>query len=122
MAIKSCELNVIKVVIDKIYKVEEPNNFNNIVSNFPQVHSAVINYYKNIGQFEELKNYLKKQRDFEELLYISLEKFFQSQDLQKREDFIKEAKKYLVEAKNINHSFYKQYLSDLENSLKFKKS
>ena len=122
LAIKSCELKVIKVVIDKIYKVEEPNVFNSIVGNFPQVHSVVINYYKSIGKYDELNNYLNKQNDQEELLYIALENFFKSQKLEDREKYIKEAKKCLNGAKNINYNFYKNYLSDLENSLKFKKS
>ena len=60
LAIKSCELKVIKVVIDKIYKVEEPDVFNSILGNFPQVHSVVINYYKSIGKYDELNNYLNK--------------------------------------------------------------
>ena len=122
LAIKSCELKVIKVVIDKIYKVEEPDIFNSIVGNFPQIHSVVINYYKSIGQYKELNNYLNKQKDQEELLYIALENFFKSQNLEDREKYIKEAKKYLSGAKNINYKFYQNYLSDLENSLKFKKS
>ena len=122
LAIKSCELKVIKVVIDKIYKVEEPDVFNSILGNFPQVHSVVINYYKSIGKYDELNNYLNKQNDQEELLYIALENFFKSQKLEDREKYIKEAKKYLNGAKNINYAFYKNYLSDLENSLKFKKS
>ena len=122
LAIKSCELKVIKVVIDKIYKVEEPDVFNSIVGNFPQVHSAVINYYKSIGKYNELNNYLNKQNDQEELLFIALENFFKSQQLEDREKYIKEAKRCLSGAKNINYNFYKNYVSDLENSLKFKKS
>ena len=122
LAVKSCDLNVIKVVIDKIYKVEEPDIFNSILANFPQVHSAVINYYKNIGRHDELNKYLNKQNDQEELLYIWLENFFKSQNLEDREKNLKEAKKCLSGAKNINYKFYQVYIADLENSLKFKKN
>lgn len=121
LSLKSCDLNVIKVVIDKIYKVEEPAVFNEIMANFPQAHSAVINYYKSIGKFEELNKYLDRLKDQEELLFISLENFFKSETLEEREKHLKDAKKCLSGAKNIDYSFYKAYLSDLENSIKFKK-
>jgi hypothetical protein len=125
LSLQSYNLSVIKVVIDKIYKVEEPEEFHKILSNFPQAHSAVIHYYKSIGnpkELKELNNYLVKQKDQEELLFISLEKFFKSQTLKEREECLKEAKKCLSGAKNIDTTFYKNYLFDLENSLKFKKS
>ena len=121
LSLKSCDLNVIKVVIDKIYKVEEPDVFNEIMASFPQAHSAVINYYKTIGKFEELNKYLNRQKDQEELLFISLENYFKSETLEEREKHLKEAKKCLSGAKNIDYSFYKSYISDLENSIKFKK-
>ena len=120
LSLKSCDLNVIRVVIDKIYKVEEPDSFNSIMASFPQAHSAVINYYKNIGKIEELNKYLNTLKDQEELLFISLENFFKSTSLEERKKHLGEAKKCLNSAKNIDYKFYKIYLSDLENSLKFK--
>ena len=120
LSLKSCDLNVIKVVIDKIYKVESPTSFNNIMGKYPQAHSAVINYYKSITKYEELNNYLNMQKDKEELLFISLENFFKSQTLEERKKHLEEAKKCLSGAKNIDYTFYKNYLSDLSNSLKFK--
>lgn len=120
LSLKSCDLSVIKVAIDKIYKVEQPSTFNDIMAKFPQAHSAVINYYKSIGKPDELNKYLNRQRDQEELLFISLENFFKSQNITDREKHLKEAKKCLNGAKNIDYDFYKSYLSDLENSIKFK--
>ena len=122
LSLKSCDLSVIKVAIDKIYKVEQPSTFNDIMAKFPQAHSAVINYYKSIGRPDELNRYLNRQKDQEELLFISLENFFKSQNIEERERHLKEAKKCLNSAKNIDYSFYKSYLSDLENSIKFKNS
>lgn len=122
LSLKSYDLNVIKVVIDKIYKVEQPDSFNNILANFPQAHSAVINYYKSIEKPKELDTYLTRQKDQEELLFISFENFFKSQSLEEREKHIKDAKKYLKGAKNIDYNFYNNYISDLENSIKFKKA
>ena len=120
LSLQSCDLNVIKVVIDKIYKVLEQNDFNEIFSKFPQVHSAVVNYYKTIGKYDELEKFLIYQKDQEELLFISLENFFKSQTLEERKKHIDKAKKHLSGAKNLDYSFYKTYISDLSNSLKFK--
>ena len=120
LSLKSCDLNVIKVVIDKIYKVEEVDSFNTIMASFPQAHSAVINYYKNIGKYDQLNQYLSKLKDQEELLFIALENFFKSTNLEDRKKFLKEAKNCLKGAKNIDVKFYDNYLSDLTNSLKFK--
>jgi hypothetical protein len=120
LSLKSCDLNVIRVVIDKIYKVLEQRDFNEIFAKFPQAHSAVINYYKSIGKYDELEKYLNYQKDQEELLFISLENFFKSQTLEERKKYIDEAKKCLSGAKNIDYSFYKVYISDLANSLKVK--
>ena len=121
LSLKSCDLNVIKVVIDKIYKVEEPAVFNEIMASFPQAHSAVINYYKTIGKFDELNKYLDRLKDQEELLFISLENFFKSETLEEREKHLKDAKKSLSGLKTKDYGFYKAYISDLENSIKFKK-
>ena len=122
LSLKSYDINVIKVVIDKIYKVEELNNFTKILSNFPQAHTAVIDYFKSIGKPDDLDKCLQRQKDKEELFFIALENFFNSKDLQKRKDFLEKAEKCLNEAKNIDYSFYKIYISDLKNSLKFKES
>ena len=122
LSLKSYDLNVIRVVLDKIYKVEEPDSFNSIVTKFPQAHNAVIDYFKSIKKPKELNRYLNKQQDYEELLFIALENFFKSQDKKEREKFLSEAKKCLSSAKNLDNNFYKNYLSDLENSLKFKNS
>jgi len=122
LSLKSYDINVIKVVIDKIYKVEDLNSFTKILSNFPQAHTAVIDYFKGIGKPEELDKCLQKQKDKEELFFIALENFFKSKDLKKRKEFLANAEKYMNDAKNIDFSFYKIYISDLKNSLKFKES
>jgi len=122
LSLKSYDINVIKVVIDKIYKVEDLNSFTKILSNFPQAHTAVIDYFKSIGKPEELDKCLQKQKNKEELFFIELENFFKSNDLNKRKEFLNKAEKYLNDAKNIDHNFYKIYISDLKNSLIFKES
>jgi hypothetical protein len=122
LSLKSYDINVIKVVIDKIYKVEDLSSFTKILSNFPQAHTAVIDYFKSIQKPDDLEQCLKRQKNKEELFFIALENFFKSKELEKRKDFLKKAEEYLNDAKNIDYNFYKIYISDLKNSLKFKES
>jgi hypothetical protein len=46
LSLQSYNLSDIKVIIDKITKVEEPEEFHKILSNFLQTHSAVIHYIR----------------------------------------------------------------------------
>lgn len=122
LAIESNDRTVIKVVIDKIFKVEEKENFIQIIGNKPKAHRAAIEYLRTHDKFTELDNYLTSKKDYEELLFIALENFFKCKLLDGREDFIKKANKYVKEMKGMpNYEFYKNYLKDLEYSLKFKK-
>ena len=122
LAIESNDRTVIKVVIDKIYKVEENGKFIRIVGKKPKAHRAVIEYLRMHDKTEELKNYLINKKDYEELLYITLENFFKCKSLKDRKKWIKEASEYNKEMKGMpNFEFYKNYLKDLETSLTFKK-
>ena len=123
LAIESNDRTVIKVVIDKIFKVENKKIFNKIVGEHPKAHKATIEYLRNHDQDDVLRGYLGSREDFEELLYMTLENFFKCKTIKDRKGYIIEAKKYLEKIKgNSNLDFYKQYISDLENSLKFKKA
>ena len=122
LAIESNDRTVIKVVIDKIFKVEQKKDFIKIVANKPKAHRAVIEYLKMHELTEELKNYLIYKKDYEELLFINLENFFKCKSLDGRKKFIEEANGYVKEMKGMpNFDFYKNYLKDLKYSLKFKK-
>ena len=122
LAIESNDRTVIKVVIDKIYKVEEKGKFIRIVGKKQKAHRAVIEYLRMHDKNEELKDYLINKKDYEELLFIALEYFFKSKTLKDRKKFIKEANEYVKEMKGMpNFEFYKNYLKDLEASLTFKK-
>ena len=122
LAIESNDRTVIKVVIDKIYKVEQKKDFIQIVGSKPKAHRAIIEYLRMHELSAELENYLISKKDYEELLFIVLENFFKCKSLEGREDFIKKGNKYLKEMKTLpSFEFYKNYLKDLEYSLKFKK-
>ena len=123
LAIESNDRTVIKVVIDKIFKVENENKFIKIVSENTKAHKAVIEYLRMHDQEEKLRAYLGKKKDYEELLYMTLENFFKCKTIKDRKGYLGEAKEYLSELKgNSNIDFYKAYLKDLESSLKFKKN
>ena len=72
LAIESNDRTVIKVVIDKIFKVEQKDKFIEIVGNKPKAHKAVIEYLKMHEHSSELDNYLTSKKDYEELLFIAL--------------------------------------------------
>lgn len=122
LAVESNDRTVIKVVIDKIFKVEKEREFIKTVGENQKVHKAVIEYLRLHDEDKILRKYLGSKGDFEELLYITLENFFKAKKIEDRMEFISEAKKYLKDLKgNLNDGFYKNYLNDLEASLKFKK-
>ena len=122
LAIESNDRTVVKVVIDKIFKVEQKREFIKIVGSKPKAHRAIIEYLKMHELPEELNNYLLYKKDYEELLFIKLENFFKCKSLDGRKKFIEEANEYVKEMKGQpNFDFYKNYLKDLKYSLKFKK-
>ena len=122
LAIESNDRTVIKVVIDKIFKVEKEKEFIKTVGGNPKVHKAVIEYLRLHDCDNVLRKYLGSKGDYEELLYMTLENFFKAKKIEDRTGYISEAKKYLKDLKgNPNFSFYENYLKDLESSLKFKK-
>lgn len=122
LAIESNDRTVIKVVIDKIFKVEKEKEFIKTVGGNPKVHKAVIEYLRLHDCDNVLRKYLGSKGDYEELLYMTLENFFKAKKIEDRTGYISEAKKYLKDLKgNPNFNFYENYLKDLESSLKFKK-
>ena len=122
LSLESHDRTVIKVVIDKIYKIEELRNFIKIVGDHPKAHAAVIEYLRTHDKEDDLRKYLGQRKDCEELLFMTLEKFFKSKTIVDRRKYIKEAKEYLGDLKgNAQFNFYKAYLDDIQNSLKFKK-
>ena len=70
----------------------------------------------------------KKKNKFEDLFFLNLEKFFLSKDIIDRNYYISKLKDNLKKIENnyanfpnFDYKFYKTYVSDLENSLVFKK-
>ena len=121
LSIQTNDRALIKIVIDKIFKVEKIKKFINIVGDKPKAHQAVIEYLRLHDEVKILKSYLEHKGDYEELLYITLENFFKCKDINDRKINLDMAEQYLKGLKE-NSDFYKAYLKELKLSLKFKKN
>ena len=69
---------------------------------------------------DDLLSYLERKNDKEELFYLYLEEFFNSDKKDERENILDKIKSYKPESSS-DKKFYEKYISDLESSLKFKK-
>ena len=125
LAFETYDRNVLLTVIDKIFKdrdIDVPK-FLTIVSKFENINSAVIEYLKkNVP--DQLETYLKQKNLYDELFFMYLEKFFRSKDLSSRKEALEKVKENqkILEKKpgDFDYKFYRNYVSDLENSLKLK--
>ena len=125
LAFETYDRNVLLTVIDKIFKdrdIDVPK-FLTIVSKFENINSAVIEYLKkNVP--DQLEKYLNQKNLYDELFFMYLEKFFRSKDLTSRKEALERVKEYqkILEKKpgDFDYKFYRNYVSDLENSLKLK--
>jgi hypothetical protein len=125
LAFETYDRNVLLTVIDKIFKdrdIDVPK-FLTIVSKFENINSAVIEYLKkNVP--DQLEKYLNQKNLYDELFFMYLEKFFRSKDLTSRKKALDSVKEYqkILEKKpgDFDYKFYRNYVSDLENSLKLK--
>jgi len=125
LANETCDRNISLTVIDKIYKDSNINvdEFIKIISKFEKSNSIVIDYLNN-NVPSLLEKYLHDKNLFEDLFFIYIEKFFKSKDLEKRRkifDKIREYQKYIEKKPgNFDVKFYRNYLNDLEDSIRFK--
>lgn len=127
LAIQTNDINALMVVLDNIYKVEEEKGTNDGINEafiqtllgYPTIKIPVVNYLKKNNKMKDLLTYLEQRNDQEERFYLLLENYFQSNDKNKREEYIKQMKNCKFE-KN-EKKFYENYISDLESSLIFKK-
>jgi hypothetical protein len=125
LAFNTNDSNVILTVIDKMFKIEEFNNFINITNKFPKINKDVIYYLKRENRKNDLETYLKNKGNYEELFFFYLEKFFEINNFNERIECVKKLKEFLKKIdsnSNINLKFYNNFINDLENSIKLKKN
>ena len=119
------DFNILSIVLNKISKKkinskseEEILFFENLCK--PELikhHSKIILFLKKYKP-EKLEFFLLKTKNYDEYLFMKLEKLFNCQTSDEKISIIKELKK---EIKNFD-SKYKYYIDNLENSINFKKS
>ena len=129
LAIISNDMTAINIVLDTIYKIEAKSLdsdskinkvFINTLLNYSSLKIPVINYLKMNKKKDDLLSYLERKNDKEELFYLYLEEFFNSDKKDERENILDKIKSYKPENSS-DKKFYEKYISDLESSLKFKK-
>lgn len=126
LAFDTYDSNVLLTVLDKIIKVESVKDFCTIVGKYKRADSAVIEYLKK-NLPSELDTYLLEKKNYIELFFLSLERFFKCKTLEDRRQNTVKAKEYLKKIDNdkerdpnFDVKFYNNYMTDLENSVKFK--
>jgi len=84
---------------------------------------AVVDFLKKNGGEIYIDKYLEDQSDYEELMFYELEKFFTSNKIDIKKKHLKLAKEYQknLDKTNVNNKFYLMYLTELSNSIKFKR-
>jgi hypothetical protein len=139
LAYETCDKNVIRTVLDKMIKIENLKDFTSIIDKHPKIQQIAIEFLKdynknNITQKENyqninnekinFENFLKSLKNKEEYLFFLLEKFFKTDKINERKKCIRIAKEIInnkiIDKPNFDYKFYKNYLNDLDNSLKFK--
>ena len=145
LAHETCDKNILNTVLDKMIKIETEDDFISVINRHPKIQQAAIDFLKNYNISNinnnlditpkgdeynlgvkkiNFENILKKLKNKEELFNYLLEKFFKSNSIDKRKKCVRIAKEIinnkLIEKPNFDNKFYKNYLNDLESSMKFK--
>ena len=123
LTFETYDSNIILSVIDKIFKKEDFGDFINILSKFPKIDKFVIDYLKKNSP-KDLDVFLIRKFLIEDLFFLYLDRFFNSNELKDRLNNLNKAKtlfKNLENYSNFDIKFYKNYINDLEKSLILKK-
>ena len=93
------------------------------IKDIKNIRYSVIDYLKKNSP-SYIDNYIEAQNDYEELMFVMLEKFFTSNKYKDKKKYIKKAQENQkkLDKNNINNKFYSLYLTELENSIEFKKN
>ena len=98
------------------------NDFIEKVKDMKYLKYPVLHFLKKNGN-DYIRKYLEDIEEFEELMFIELEYFFTSNTLDEKRKHLKLAKEYQkkLDKNHINNKFYTTYLTQLTNSIKFKR-
>ena len=117
--------NILSIVLNKLSENPSKSQSENELAFFDNIcradlqkhHSKIILFLKKYKP-EKLEMFLLKTKNYNEFLYMKLNKLYKSQTSEEKMSIIKEIKE---EIKNYDPK-YKKYIESLENSLNFKKS
>ena len=117
--------NILSIVLNKLSENPSKSHSENELVFFDNIcradlqkhHSKIILFLKKYKP-EKLELFLLKTKNYNEFLYMKLNKLYKSQTSEEKMSIIKEIKE---EIKNYDPK-YKKYIESLENSLNFKKS
>ena len=98
------------------------NEFIERVKGIKNLEFSVIDYLKKNRPFY-IEKYLDAKEDYEELMFLMIENFFTSNKIEEKKKYIKLAKEYQkkLDKNNANNKFYLMYITELNNSITFKK-
>lgn len=121
-SLETLDSNVLVNILERAFKNMKNEDFVKLVVRHPKITAATIDFLKKNDREDVLGKYLVAQKNYEEIFFITLEKFFKVKSAQEREVFLKLAKTYLKHLesnKEFDHKFYKGYVDSLEKALKF---
>ena len=124
LSYETYDLNIMKIALSQLIDYGGVDkDFIDKVKKFKNLKFAVFDFLKKNQGDLYIDKYLEEQNDYEEMMFYELEKFFTSNSIDDRKKHLKMAKEYQkkLDKYNINNKFYLMYLTELGNSLKFKK-
>ena len=125
LSYETYDSNVIEIALNQLIDYTGVDNyFIEKVKDNQKLRYAVIDLLKKYDKSDTyIDKYLEEIKDYEELMLLQLEKFFTYKEINKKKKCLKLAKEYQknLDKNNVNNKFYLMYLTELSNSIKFKK-
>ena len=125
LSYETYDSNVIEIALNQLIDYTGVDNyFIEKVKDNQKLRYAVIDLLKKYDKSDTyIDKYLDEIKDYEELMLLQLEKFFTYKEIDKKKKCLKLAKEYQknLDKNNVNNKFYLMYLTELSNSIKFKK-
>ena len=125
LSYETYDSNVIEIALNQLIDYTGIDNyFIEKVKDNQKLRYAVIDLLKKSDKGDTyIDEYLKEIKDYEELMLLQLEKFFTYKEIDQKKKCLKLAKEYQknLDKNNVNNKFYSMYLTELSNSIKFKK-
>ena len=125
LSYETYDSNVIEIALNQLIDYTGVDNyFIEKVKDNQKLRYAVIDLLKKYDKSDTyIDKYLEEIKDYEELMLLQLEKFFTYKEIDKKKKCLKLAKEYQknLDKNNVDNKFYLMYLTELSNSIKFKK-